>query len=376
MKILMFINQGRSIDPVIIKYLSKHSDVYTIGKVKVDFYINDDDSVDEKKLLTFIKEKNITHFFYSENSSYLPVFLNVLPRTVTKVMFLIDTHINLKRRLPYAYLFDMILLVNESDRRPVKKVNPNVYIVTYGADIDTFHKTKSKKVYGVTFDGNIIPWIHYHRIIMLLYLKIKGINVFHTPATYGDLNPVFNQTKILINRSPLGGWNMRLFEALSSGVFLLTDGGNKEIEKVFVNKKHLVYYYSLGDLERKLQYYLSHDNEREKIAITGNRYVRKYYSWDAQVKKMIDIMKSKKIVTVGGRKNYYLHYFNLQCYSFRDKERAMKSLKSALENNEIYYAEYIYSYIKCEIYLTLSAWAILILNFFRFNFINRIFGHK
>lgn len=377
MKILMFINHGRSIDPVIHKYLSKHIAVLTIGKNNADFKINNNDLVDANKLRLFIKQNKITHFLYSENSSYLPIFLESIPPSVVKVMFLIDTHINLKRRLPYPYLFDVILLVNKSDEKTIKKINPNTFVVTYGADIETFHKLPNTKyIHEVTFDGNIIPWIHYHRILMLLYLKMRGVKVFHTPATYSDLNPVFNQTKILINRSPLGGWNMRLFEAISSGVFLLTDGGNKEIEKVFIHKKHLVYYYSLRDLESKIRYYLSHTSEREKIAKEGSKYVRKFYSWDSQVEKMINILKSNKIKSRRINKKYYTQFFILQCYSFRDKTRAIKSLNYALSVKEISHPTYIACYIQCMIYLSLSGLIIIVLNFIRFNFINKIFGQK
>lgn len=372
----MYIHDGPSIDRVIYKYLSRYASVYTISKKSGNITINSSDEVDVEKLRNFINKHRITHFFYSENSSYLPLFLRDIPSSVSKVMFLIDTHINLKRRLPYVYLFDHILLVNAQDKNKLKRINPRVSVVTYGADTEVFKKLPGhKKKYDVTFDGNIIPWIHYHRFFMLLYLKMHGIFINHTKATYNDLNPVFNQSKILINRSPLGGWNMRLFEALSAGVFLLTDGSNLDIQKTFINKKHLVYYFSLSDLVNKISYYLHNDNERELIAKQGNRYVRKYYSWSQQVKKMIVLMNKYKGSRNRRDKKYYTYYHFLQCYSFRDMRLAFASLNKAFQENEISYVQYVAYLIRGKTYYYTSMYAISLLNFFRKHIINRIYQY-
>src|SRR5260221_2367384 len=150
MNILMFYKQKPSLDPIIYPYLKKHAKVFLLSKDKGDLLINQDDTINKEKLTSFIKENRITHFFYAENSSYLPIFLNEFPKEITKVMLLIDTHINKKRRLPYFSLFDLILLVNKHQVKEMSKYNPNTVWLTYGGDIDTFKKLpKMQKKYNV-----------------------------------------------------------------------------------------------------------------------------------------------------------------------------------------------------------------------------------
>ncbi len=368
MNILMFYNHLHSLDPVIYKYLRKQAKIFTISKNKTsDFFINKDDNVNNKKFSSFLKKNKISYFLYSENSSYIPDFLNLLPKEVIKVMFLIDTHISIKRRLPYFSLFDLILLVNFEQKEKLLKYNPNIEGLLYGGDTETFYKiNKSKKIYNITFDGNIIPWVHFQRFIILLYLKINEIPIFYTSAKYNQLNSIYNQTKILLNRSPMGGWNMRLFEVLSSGTFLLTDKTNNDIPKIFIDKKYLVYYESLSDLKNKIEYYLTHEKERKKIANAGYNFVRKNYSWEMQIKKMLKIFYEFKFKEFK-REPYYLSLFKLNTFSFRNKNIALRDLNLSIKNNEIDKYKYIYYRSICIIYLTTTSIIIDILNYFRIN---------
>lgn len=372
----MFYKERPSLDPVILPYLKNHAKVYTLSKDSGDLIINRDDTIDIKKLHSFISEKNITHFFYIENSSYLPIFLNEFPKNVKKVMMLIDTHINKKRRIPYLSLFDYILLVNQHQLHELSQLNPNMSWLTYGADTNAFYKLpKVPKKYEVTFDGNIIPWIHYHRFFMLLYLKLRGRAVYYPKTTYLEHNQIYNQTKILLNRSPLGGWNLRVFESLSSGSLLLTDRPTNGMEKIFIDKKHLVYFDSLSDLKNKIDYYLTHEKEREEIAKNGNLFVTKNYTWNVLLKQMVETFKTMKIKEFQ-RQPYFLSLSNLECYSFRNKELALRNLESSLSSKEINQIQYYYYRFCYLFYLVATGWLIIVLNFIRVNLLVKPFEKK
>lgn len=373
MNILMYLHDKYSLDPIIILYLKKYANVYLISKSSADITINDNDWVEEEAIETFARTHKITHFFYVENSTYIPIFLNNLPKSVIKVMLLVDTHINWKRRLPYFSLFDLILLVNKHQVKKLSKYNPNTIWLTYGGDTESFYKLpNSEKKYNVVFNGNIIPWVHYHRFFMLAYLKLRGVDVLYSTARYKHHNKLFNEAKIVLNRTPLGGWNLRFFEVLSSGSFLMTDRSNSQIDEIFIDKKHLVYFDSLADLKNKIDYYLGHEAEREKIANRGYEYVRKYYSWDNQIKKMLKILRTHKIKSFK-RAPYYLSLYDLECFSFRNRMLASWSLRKSLESDEINYFDYYYYLFKCVLYLYPTDAIIFLLNFIRVNILIKLF---
>lgn len=82
------------------------------------------------------------------------------------------------------------------------------------------------------------------------------------------------------------GFNCRTFEILGNGNFELCDQQNLDYI-YFEDGKHIVFYKNKSDLLKKIEYYLTHDKEREKIANQGGIYVNKQYSFDKILGKII-----------------------------------------------------------------------------------------
>jgi len=103
-----------------------------------------------------------------------------------------------------------------------------------------------------------------------------------------------NRSKININSiNYYRTLNGRFTETLACGTLLLTDKPD-DLEKLgFVDGKHLVIYKDLKDLKAKILYYLSHDDERERIAQQGEDFVRKHHSCQIRVKEMMNFIKEK-----------------------------------------------------------------------------------
>ncbi len=85
--------------------------------------------------------------------------------------------------------------------------------------------------------------------------------------------------------------NMRCFEALGTGSFLLTDWV-PHIDEVFEDGKHLVLYRSLDEAVDKAKYYLAHDSEREKIAQAGYEHVMANHTIDHRAGVMLERINS------------------------------------------------------------------------------------
>ena len=97
-----------------------------------------------------------------------------------------------------------------------------------------------------------------------------------------------NQSRICLNYISTGFFNPRFFEVLACGGFLLTDQPIYDLELVGLRAgEHFATYEGLHDIEDKMEYWLNHDKERERIARRGMRFVRRYHSTKVRVKEFI-----------------------------------------------------------------------------------------
>lgn len=106
---------------------------------------------------------------------------------------------------------------------------------------------------------------------------------------YKEAPVVFANSKINLNitlRSIQSGIPLRAFEIMGSGGFLLTNYQEDFLE-FFEPDKDFVYYEDYEDMLGKIDYYLEHDNERERIAASGRKKVHMIHSYDKRVTQLI-----------------------------------------------------------------------------------------
>lgn len=118
-------------------------------------------------------------------------------------------------------------------------------------------------------------------------------NFDYGQALFEDAAARFGNSKIVFNIAMKDDINMRCFEVLGTGSFLLTDRISY-IEELFEDKKHLVLYDGLDDMVEKAKYYLAHDDERNAIAQAGYEHVIKNHTIQNRVDVILsEFMKSK-----------------------------------------------------------------------------------
>lgn len=88
------------------------------------------------------------------------------------------------------------------------------------------------------------------------------------------------------------GVNLRLFEALSAGCFLLTDDC-EEVAALFEVGVEIEVFKNATELREKVAYYLAHPAEREAIAKRGHAKFLKHYTWQARV---LDLSQRLKLL--------------------------------------------------------------------------------
>ena len=109
---------------------------------------------------------------------------------------------------------------------------------------------------------------------------------------WSEMPKVFKESKINLNMTIpniKSGVPLRVYDILGSGGFCLTNF-QAELPMFFENEKHLVWYYNNEDLYDKVDFYLKHDLERERIAAAGRDYVRDNCGYESRIKQMLEII--------------------------------------------------------------------------------------
>lgn len=116
--------------------------------------------------------------------------------------------------------------------------------------------------------------------------------VENRPLWGGELQNFLQESKIVLNitRSDFygaeTGVNLRIFEAVAAGCFLLTDYC-EEIASLFVPGEEIETFRSGAELREKVIYYLANSDERERIARNGKARFLKDHMWRKRVDQIL-----------------------------------------------------------------------------------------
>lgn len=198
----------------------------------------------------------------------------------------------------------------------------NVILSQWGFDETSFKKMTLKKDIDVLFIGGISPWREY----VIEFLKQEGINVHVVGKgwragriTLAEMVKLYNRAKIVLNLSnstqshlpfllrvkpfkDMGSVKAsiansfpglveylisqkrkedikaRFFEVIGTGSFLLSYSVD-HLDAYLKDGYDYISYSSLNSLKEKIQYYLTHAQERERIARQGYQTAQKKHRY-------------------------------------------------------------------------------------------------
>lgn len=111
----------------------------------------------------------------------------------------------------------------------------------------------------------------------------------HGTVDYWSQTPlIYNRSKINLNlslKSIRTGIPLRVFDILSCGGFCMTNK-QPELGLYFKDGIDLVTFDSYEDLQKKTEYYLSHEDERRNIALNGYEKVKKLHQYSNRLDEM------------------------------------------------------------------------------------------
>ena len=126
--------------------------------------------------------------------------------------------------------------------------------------------------------------------------SLRGVDCRGGVKTLTEMPKVFHTSKINLNMTmrPIEtGLSLRVWDVLGCGGFLLSNY-QAEIPEYFEIGKDLETYESMEELEQKVQYYLTHEDERIEIAINGYEKTAKLHTYELRITEMIRILSEQK----------------------------------------------------------------------------------
>ena len=108
---------------------------------------------------------------------------------------------------------------------------------------------------------------------------------------------IYADSQITLNVSLNGDLNLRVFEALSAGGFLLTDrlAPASGLSLIFEDGKHLVTWSSVDDLIDKIRYYLSRPEEAFRIRRAGQAELIAHHAPAVKIQEVFDLVYCDKV---------------------------------------------------------------------------------
>lgn len=122
--------------------------------------------------------------------------------------------------------------------------------------------------------------------------RLKNVDCRSSVRTLTEMPKVFHASRINLNMTmrPIEtGLSLRVWDVLGCGGFLLTNY-QAEIPEYFEIGRDLETYSSMEELEEKIRYYLSHDDERIEIAVNGYEKTAGHHTYELRIAEMIRIL--------------------------------------------------------------------------------------
>lgn len=204
-----------------------------------------------------------------------------------------DTHLGYDYRLATAKKFDHVFVAQKRAQEEFKRDGVEAEWMPHAFEPLVYYPfEKASKTYDVCFVGHINS---QNRIDALDRVFKEFPNFFYGQRLFQQAAEKFCESKIVFNISMLDDINMRTFEAMGTGSFLMTNW-IPTIEELFEDGKHLVLYRSMDEMVDKAKYYLKHDSERERIAAAGYEEVMAKHTIQHRLDRMLEVANQKLLV--------------------------------------------------------------------------------
>jgi hypothetical protein len=211
------------------------------------------------------------------------------------VFWVIDTHLKkpyLKIRKQVSHYDIVFCAQKQGAERLRREAKVDAQWLPLACDPEIHRELETPKIYDLGFVGRNA--MKFARGRHLRILKDKFPNSFIGSADFSRMAQIYSSSKIGFNSSIINDINMRVFEIMSCGTFLLTNRiKNNGFNELFEEGKHLVTYKNDRQLLELIEYYLAKQDQRELIAKQGQDLVRAKHTYFHRLQAMFNYLAFK-----------------------------------------------------------------------------------
>ncbi|HQJ15657.1 MAG TPA: glycosyltransferase [Candidatus Omnitrophota bacterium] len=211
------------------------------------------------------------------------------------VFYAIDTHLPkpYRKMRAQARHYDIIFCAQKSGADRLRRdTGADTQWLPLASDPAVHCQLDVPKEYDIGFVGRNAA--KFARGRHLVELNKRYPRSFIGQADYRDMARIYSASRIGFNSSIMNDINMRVFEIMSCGCFLLTnairDNGFREL---FCDGRDLVTYRTDREMFLLIDHYLAHEREREAIAAAGRRLVNERHTYFHRVQSMFNYIAYK-----------------------------------------------------------------------------------
>lgn len=252
-----------------------------------------------ERLSMFEIIENIDHYkpdyiLWTKLSSGEPTKIREYCRTYKTICWVFDLYIGYQRENRLngpAFTTDYVFTTDGGHDKEFKDRGINHKCVRQGIYTPECWYKINEPIYDVVFVGSENPYNNDRTEIMeklTSRYNFKWFGRFNTNQVRGEeLNDLYSKTKIVVGDSVYSPhyWSNRIVETLGRGGFLI----HRDVPGLKEEYPDLVTYDgTYEDLCKKIDYYLSHEEERQEILKKNWDLVKNNYTMDKQCQKILN----------------------------------------------------------------------------------------
>jgi len=231
---------------------------------------------------------------------------------VITTLFFIDfmDHWELIKRIApvYDYFFsqDHVILKRLREELGLR----NAFYMAHSAEPMSDPFTNRENKYDISFIGQYNSQQYPNREKYLQSISNFDLNIWGTKGwaktplaglyhghSVGDQRyDIYGHSKIVLDINwdlmPVEGLSNRPFEVAGCGAMFMTDHVREDIKRAYRAGEEVVLFKDEHELREKIQYYLKHDTEREKIARAGYSRTVAEHTYYNRIKQLIDTIEN------------------------------------------------------------------------------------
>lgn len=222
-------------------------------------------------------------------NGYFPQHLDRVP--IPKACYLIDSHLNLHWHTQWARQFDHVFVAQREYLQAFRDAGCRaVHWLPLGCDPLVHKKTTNTKTHLIGFVGSLNT---ERRVALLNRIQTKHPVVYER-CFWEDMADFFSRSTMVFNNAIKNDLNMRVFEVMSTGTFLLTDLARNSGQETMFHPGEDLGVYTDDTILEVIDRYLADPDERERIAARGQQVVHTAHTYAHRVDDMVRVVLGGK----------------------------------------------------------------------------------